>query len=529
MTTSLGKLQILVDNLTKKNLKLTDRIAELVKLVKSLKNKIKKMEKDQEEKIVKAVDESIKEYESELIEENKALRERVFKLEQMMNISSKTSSLPPSQDPIWKKDTTVYDSRSQKNEAETEKKNIGGQLGHPKRTLPKFSDDEITESKNYELSTCTNCESSNLTLIDIESHDETDFKVIVTKTRHNFYKYLCNDCGKVIMTDVPKNLCADNQYGPDVQALALSLIDFGDVSFKRTRDIIKGLTNGEINPCEGYLAKLPKRASKKLKKFIFEAEEEIVKSPVVQHDDGTVKIGKTDDDIKEELEDLVEKKKKDGDNELTAEEITKLNDQIKKNFKGVIRAYTNGKLKVYKTHTDKSADTYKDDDILTRLKETTVVVHDHMKYNYNDLFKFQNAECNIHPIRKGRGVKANTNHEWPDKMADLLESYNERRNKLIDKQIDHFSQSDLACLSARYDDIVSSGIIECNSFKHKNIYTDERNLLEFFKEYKKEILLWSTNFSIPFTNNVNFLIMLTKKARNVVKSSLFFNLCFSKS
>ena len=148
------------------------------------------------------------------------------------------------------------------------------------------------------------------------------------------------------MTDIPKNLSAENQYGAKTQALGLALVDFGDVSYKRTRDIIKGLANEEINPSEGYLAKLPKRASSKLKKFIFDSEEKIVKSPVIQHDDGVIKIGKKEKDKEEELNKLIEKKEED----LTEEDIKKLNEEIKKNFKGVIRAYTNGYIKLYKAH-----------------------------------------------------------------------------------------------------------------------------------------------------------------------------------
>ncbi len=148
-----------------------------------------------------------------------------------------------------------------------------------------------------------------------------------------------------------------------------------------------------------------------------------------------------------------------------------------------------------------------------------MVVHDHMVYNYNDSFNFKNAECNIHPIRKGRGIKANTGHKWPDKIAELLEGYNDKRNQLIKQKIDHFSDEELETLNAKYDEIINDGLLECNSFVHKNAYPEEINLLTFFKEFKEELLMWTRNFSIPFTNNLCELMIRLVKSKMKISYS----------
>lgn len=499
--------------------KCKEKIEQLEKENKQIKQEFKDYKENVEDLIKKSIEKALNEFESSEIirleNENKSLKEYIFKLEQKENISSDTSNLPPSQDPIWHKDTKIRDSRSQK---ESNKK-VGGQEGHTKHKLEKFSEEEITEVKEYKLNSCTDCSSKDLEFIGIEEHDELDFEIIIKKIRHKFYKYKCKKCGKIVMSKVPVTLVAENQYGSNVQALGLALVEIGDVSYKRTRDLMNGLTDGEINPSEGYLAKLPKRASKKLQKFISDCEEEIVKSKVVQHDDGVIKIGKKDEDINKELNKLIEKSKE----ELTEKDIKKLNDEIKKNFKGIIRAYTNGEIKLYKAHTNKSADTYKEDNILTRLSSEQTVVHDHMKYNYNDLFKFENAECNIHPIRKGRGVKANTDHEWPDKIAELLENYNKKRDELIENNINKFSVEELDILNKEYDKIINDGYDECNKFAYKDVYKEEFNLLEFFKIYKEAVLKWTVDFSIPFTNNLcETMIRLVKSKMKI--SYLFKNI-----
>lgn len=518
---SIGKLQIENDKLYKDNVRLRERVSELVNESNQQKKKINKLEKEIEIKIEKAVQKALKKFETEEIkklkEENEELRNKVFKLEKLLNISSKTSSLPPSQDPIWIKDTKVYDARSQK--SSDDKKPIGGQLGHKKHSLKHFSDYEKFDTIEHKIKKCSNCSCTSLTSVGEEIHDEIDFEIIIKKIRHKYIKYKCEECGEIVMEKVPENLTAENQYGANVQALGLALVDFGDVSYKRTRDMINGLTGGEIIPSEGYLVKLPKRASKGLQKFIYEAEEGIINSEVVQHDDGVISIGKTANDKKEELEELINKSEK----ELTEEEIKKLNEEIKKNFKGIMRAYTDGEIKLYKAHTSKNGDTYKEDNILTRLSDKTTVVHDHMKFNYNDLFAFKNAECNIHPIRKGRGIKANTEHEWPDKIANLLEDFNDKRNKLIKDKKDKFEPKDLEYLNAEYDKIISAGFSEYEGFKHKDLYKEELNLLEFFRDFKKELLEWSLNFSVPFTNNLcETMIRLVKSKMKI--SYLFKNI-----
>lgn len=515
-TTSLGKLQCQNDKLSKDNTRLRDKVDEQKAEIYQLRRKINKLVEEVDDKIAKTVANALANFESneikQLEEENRNLKDRIFKLEQRLNISSDTSSLPPSKDSLWKKDTKVYDSRSQKSTTN----NIGGQFGHKKHKLSKFNDDEITETIEHKLDKCPECNSKNLTFTGFDIHDEFDFDIKIKKIRHNFAQYKCQDCGEFINVKVPNSLCAENQYGPNVQTLGLALIDFGDVSYKRTRDFIKGITNDEIIPSEGYLGKLPKRASNNLQDFIFDCEEEIVHSTNVQHDDGVIKIGKTDKDKEDELNEIIEKKKE----ELTDEDKKKLNDEIKKNFKGVIRAYTNGEVMLYKAHTSKDADTYTEDNILTRLTENTTVVHDHMKYNYNDLFKFKNAECNIHAIRKGRGVKANTNHEWPDKIANLLEGFNDKKHKLMEQGIQEFNNENLIELETKYDQIINDGIVESNTFPHKHVYTDEINLLNFFKEFKKEILAWAYDWTVPFTNN------LCETMIRLVKSKMKISYCF---
>lgn len=146
-----------------------------------------------------------------------------------------------------------------------------------------------------------------------------------------------------------------------MKSLAISLLDYGFVSYNRTRKIICGLTNGEIDPSEGYLTKLQKNASNKLDDFVFDVKEELLKSKLNYWDDTTIKIDEKD--------------------------------------RACMRVYTNSQVVLYKAHMKKDAKGMDEDGILQNLPNDCIVMHDHLLHNYCDEYKYQNIECNAHITR----------------------------------------------------------------------------------------------------------------------------------
>ncbi len=133
MTTSLGKLQTTVTKLEKKIIQQRERIEDLTNERNQLKKKIKELESLIDEKIEKAVakaSESITEKYEKIIQEKD---QRIFELENRLNINSTNSSLPSSKNPIYQ--SKICNSRKPTD------KSIGGQQGHPKSKLKKFKDD----------------------------------------------------------------------------------------------------------------------------------------------------------------------------------------------------------------------------------------------------------------------------------------------------------------------------------------------------------------------------------------------------
>ena len=81
---------------------------------------------------------------AELLEENQKLRDEMEHLKRILNHDSNNCGMPTSKTPIGKQ-KRIPNSRHESS------KSKGGQLGHKKSKLEKFSDDEITETRTYSI------------------------------------------------------------------------------------------------------------------------------------------------------------------------------------------------------------------------------------------------------------------------------------------------------------------------------------------------------------------------------------------
>ena len=66
---------------------------------------------------------------------------------------------------------------------------------------------------------------------------------------------------------IPPHLKENVQYGNTIQSLALFLVNTVNAPMNKASMFLKGITGGELSPCDGYVAKLQGRAAKTLYKF----------------------------------------------------------------------------------------------------------------------------------------------------------------------------------------------------------------------------------------------------------------------
>lgn len=471
--TTLGRLQIQITKLEKENIKLKDSLAKAKNEVSLYKFKYEQLEKKFEtmidEKVNKAVEQAVAKVTEHYEKIIKEKDQRIFELETRLNINSSNSSLPSSKTPIYQ--SKICNSRK------ITDKSKGGQIGHKKHNLEKFTEKEITEIEEHKIVECPNCHSHNLSEIEIKERDETDYEIKIIKKRHKFYEYKCNDCGEIIKSNIPLRLHAENSYGSNIKTLAITLTNYGFISYNRTRKIICGLTQNEIDPSEGYLIKLQKQASDLLSDFVFDCKEKMLKSMLMYWDDTVVKIGEKD--------------------------------------KACLRVYTNEDIVLYKAHMSKDIEGMDEDGILQNLSSNCTVMHDHLLHNYCSDYQYKNIECNAHITRKLEGITQNTKHNWSDKMKELLESTLEKRKSYSEKKVESFEEEFINEFDKNYDSIIEEGLKEYIEFKHKYEFEKEENLLEFMRDYKGPITEWIHDFNLPYSNNLceGLLRMLKSKMK----------------
>lgn len=435
-----------------KYLKLANKVAE------DEKKRAQLAEKKALDKIIslKEEKEKLKKEKEELEREIKRLRYENEKFIQLDKNDSTNSSIPTSQTKIGKL-------KLNPNEREKSDKPIGGQKNHKKHSLEGFSDDEVTKVVEHQVEQCPQCGSTDIVKIDKKIKDTFDYLLTLEKIRNEFYVYKCEKCHIIFHEPIPNNLKEKNQYGSNVQATAIALINIGNVPINKVKRIISGLTMNEINFSEGFISKLQKRSAKKLEIFAKDLYDHVIKLKVLHWDDTVITV--------------------DGK-------------------QSCMRFYGDENLALYYAHEKKNKAGLDKDNVLSMLDATTTVVHDHNKVNYNKKYDFKNAECNQHLLRDLKKVLDNIpNRTWADKLRTLLKEYDHKRNELIKNNISSFTEGEANEFVMKFDHYVLLGIEENNKDNKPYYARKEKVLINRLIEYRDNYIYWIFDFDLPFTNN----------------------------
>lgn len=332
-----------------KNEKLQKELKQVKASNRSLLQRIKYLEDNQDKIVERAVDKATKALKEEIAD----LKKQIEQLRSVLNNDSTNSGLPTSMTPL-NKQKLIPNSR------EKTGKKKGGQKGHTKNFLPAFSEEEITDTIDHKIIECPKCGSEMNDTDEIVFKDEYDFKISIKKIRHRFIETTCPKCGTWAKQEIPNHLKEENQYGNGIKTLALTLLNEGYVSMMRTKEIISGLSNNEINVSVGYIAKLQKKLYGCLVGFNEELKRSVIQLSLLHWDDTVIAIDKQ---------------------------------------RACLRFYGDEKLAYYRAHEHKDKVGLDDDQILVSLDAKTAVVHDHNLVNYNDDYEFINVECCVHLLR----------------------------------------------------------------------------------------------------------------------------------
>lgn len=410
---------------------------------------------EENKEMEKVLKEQIKEKET-IIQQ---LQKELERLKVLNNNDGTTCGIPTSKTPMNKKKVIP-------NFAKNTGEKIGRKEGHKKDKLEKIDDDKINEKIEHTLEACPNCNNRKLQETgNIITKDVKDYKIITINRRHYYKEYKCSCCGKIVHESIPNHLKEECQYGSNVKSLVLTLTNVGNVPFNKTRRILSGLSMDEIEPCEGYLSKLQKVASKDLNSFIEELHKALLKSSIVYWDDTVISINKK---------------------------------------QSCMRYYGNDYICLFKAHEHKNKEGLDKDKILSLLDSNTVVEHDHNKVNYNPEYEFINAECCQHLLRDLKKVQINIpNRTWCKDTIELFQEYDYKRKELIEKKIDTFTSDEINEFILKLDSSLLKGLEE-NEKDSKPYYAKkELTLIWRIMEYRDNYIYWILDFNIPFTNNLS--------------------------
>lgn len=489
--------------LRKENIKLKEENAMLKKEIKKLNvalssanTRIQQLEKQhqryiesEEDRIKKIVESAVKKVTEVLTKQHEKevdnLKAKISRLEKKLNTDSSNSGIPTSKDKIG--------THRVQNNREKSDKTIGAQKGHKIHKLDYFKDDEITNIVEHTLDKCPKC-GEKLEEINVVKSDIIDIEIKVTKTRNNIHTYKCSGCkNKVSAND---NLPRGVTYGDNIKAIGLSMMNESNTPLNKITSFISGITNNEVNLCEGYLIKLQKKSADALNNFHDDLSKKIISLKHLFWDDTVVKFGLgepsegyDDEDIK-----YLDKIKEDEEK------------NIKKIRNGVIRFYGDNNWALLIGHRTKKETGIDADGILDNLSEDCVVMHDHVLLNYNDKYCFQNAECNEHTKRYLKGnMDMFPEHKWAKQMRDFLIGLNKEKQELINNNKTCFADEKIKQIFDEYSRIIELGYIENDKVDITYILDkkDELNLIERLDKFKENHLMFATNFSVDFTNNTS--------------------------
>ena len=315
-------------------------------------------------------------------------------------------------------------------------------------------------------------------LVEYEDHFEYDVAVKVIKRRHRYYLYLCQLCGTMVKSAEGPDFRSQCQYGPNVQAIALSLMNTVNAPMNKVALFLAGITGEEISPCNGYIAKLQSRAAKGLKQFYADLRLKLITLSLLYWDDTVIFIN------------------------------TK---------RACFRFYGNESIAFYTAHMKKGLKGLKEDNVLPLLTGDTKAMHDHNTVNYNPAFHFQNLECDQHLERDCQKNSDDTNHQWSLDLKEHIASTIHDRNVAEQTEKSCFDADYIAAFNSRLDKILQHGWQEYEADKEKlEKYGApfERALLTRVEKYRSNYFAWLEDFTLPTTNN------LSERSLRPVKSKM---------
>ena len=386
-----------------------------------------------------------------------ALEKRIEVLENQKSKDSKNSSKPPSGDGFAKRTKSLRTKSGRKS---------GGQKDHPGSTLEWC--EEVDEVFVYPVVGCKSCGASleNVEVLNLrcsQVHELPPIKLVVHE--HQAEEKCCPKCGVLNQGKLPAFVNSLVQYGPGLKGLMVYLMEGQLLPSERARELLKEVIGCEISEATLYNTRL--RCYEELAAVEAYIKSGIQVAPVVHFDETGLRV---------------------------------------KSKLMWLHVACNGWLTAYFIDLKRGQLAMDAIDILPNFEG--VSVHDGLA-SYGK-YDSTHALCNAHHLRELRFVVERYEQDWASDMMTLLVEI--KTNIAIAQAAEETSltPTQIADFERRYREIIEAGLI-ANPFlpidpdlptrKGRRKQTPPKNLLDRLQLHQSAVLLFMSDWRVPFDNN----------------------------
>ncbi len=390
--------------------------------------------------------------EEDLVKANAEIK----RLQDIISKDSSNSSKPPSTDNKLTKKAT--------NKKTNAKKSRGGQQGHTGRTLK-----TVSHPDNIVILQTSQCHCSHKLddvqaskVVTRQSFDLPKIKMVVTQ--YEQHTKICPGCKSVHTPEFPNRVRATTQYGDNLRSFITYCNTYQMLPYDRISEMVEDLTEHRLS--KGTIYNTLNNYHDKLEAYAHTVKALMLKEEVLHCDETGV------------------------------------------NVKGKlhwIHTASSSVMTYYMLHTKRGTLAMDDMEILPKYQG--IAVHDHWK-PYNK-YSCSHSFCNAHHLRELNFITESEKVLWSDHMHTLLSKMNQEVHSVKHKGKERLSKDKIEQFTHHYDTICKGAMLyypppEKIAKKNRGRLAQAKgkNLLDRFVKYKEEILRFSTNFSVPFTNNL---------------------------
>jgi transposase len=381
------------------------------------------------------------------------LTQRVKELEERVGKNSQNSSKPPSSD----------QNRKTKSLRKRSGKKSGGQKGHDGNTLRSIENpDQIIIHKIERRCECGYC-------LDQEPVRQYDCRQVfdlptikLEVTEHQVEVKDCPQCGKTNSADFPAGISNIVQYGSGVKSLAVYLMNYQFIPYRRTVDILSDIFGQRIG--EGTLYHANAECATNLTDICDQIKNGVKQSSVGHFDEtGLYVAGK----------------------------------------RWWLHVASTKELTYYDYHEKRGSEALNAIDILPNF--TGTAVHDGY-CSYTD-YLCQHALCNAHHLRELTFLAEQYNLQWANKMITHLLKIKKAVDQAQTIGKTALDNIDILRFERRYLRILKEGFAvdippKPTNKRGRPKQSKAKNLLDRLSNFRKQTLAFMYDFSIPFDNNL---------------------------